>query len=149
VKRADIGIGIALILLSVWTFWYSGRYQQLTVHVYGPELFPRILASAMFVLAVGLIVNACLGKSLKQTGSIDGRGLLRVAVAIAICIGYLFLIHVLGFASSTFLFLFAMMALVRQQGIWLRVFAAATTALLVWAIFRYLLIIPLPEGLLL
>jgi putative tricarboxylic transport membrane protein len=149
VKRVDIGIGVALILLSTWMFWYVERYRQLTVHVYGPELFPRILASAMFALAVGLIVNASRGKSLKQEGTIDGRGLIRVAAAIAICIGYLFLIHVLGFASATFVFLFALMTLLRQRGIWFRVFASLATALIVWAIFRYLLVIPLPEGLLL
>jgi hypothetical protein len=148
VKRVDIGVGTGLIALSAWIFWYSGRYRELTVHIYGPDLFPRILASMMFLLAVGLITNAYLGNSLKQEDRIDVRGFLRVLVAIAICIGYLFLIHLLGFASSTFVFLLALMTLVRQRGIWVRLFACLATALVVWAIFRYFLVIPLPEGLL-
>lgn len=147
-KRVDVGVGIGLMALSVWIFWYAGRYKQLAVHVYGPDLFPRVLASLMFALAIGLIVSAHRGKSLSQTDRIDARGFLRVMVAISICIGYLVLVHVLGFASSTFIFLFALMTLVRQRGIWLRVIASLTTALVVWTIFRYLLVIPLPEGLL-
>jgi len=148
VKRVDIGIGVVLIVVSGWVFWYAGRYKQLTVHGYGPDLFPRILASLMLVLAVGLIVNARLGYSLPQEDRIDSRGFVRVLVSIAICIGYLVLIHVLGFASSTFIFLLALMSLVRQRGVVVRILASLTVALLVWALFRYFLVIPLPEGLL-
>lgn len=147
-KRVDIGIGTALIMLSGWMFWYAGRYKELTVHGYGPDLFPRILASLMLVLAVGLIVNAHLGYSLPKEDRIDTRGFLRVLASIAICIGYVVLIHILGFASSTFIFLLTLMSLVRQRGVWLRVFASLAVALLVWALFRYFLVIPLPEGLL-
>lgn len=148
-KRVDIGVGVSLLVFSAWLFWFAGRYQQLTVHRYGPDLFPHILAAMMFLLAAGLIVNALLGNALPQESRIDPRGFVRVLVSIAICIGYLYLIHVLGFASSTFVFLFALMALLRQRGLWLRIAASLATALIVWVIFRYLLVIPLPEGLLL
>lgn len=146
-KKVDLGTGTGLLILSAWLFWYSGRYRELTVHVYGPDLFPRILAVIMIGLATGLIINALLGKSLRMEDRIDPRGFLRVLVSIAICIGYLFLIPALGFATATGFFLFILMTLLRQRPILIRVFSSITTSMIVWAIFRYFLVIPLPQGL--
>lgn len=145
-KRVDIGVGAGLIVVSLWIFWYAERYRQVAVHAYGPELFPQVLAVLMLGLAVALIVNASLGFALPLDERIDVGGFLRVLVAIGLCIGYVFLIHLLGFASATFVFLFALMTLVRQRGVVRRCFASLVTALAVWAIFRYFLVIPLPEG---
>ncbi len=147
-KKVDLGVGAGLLTLSVWLFWYAGRYKDLAVLGYGPDLFPRILASMMIVLALGLIMNALLGKSLKKEDSIDPKGFLRVLISIAICIGYLFLLKGLGFATSTFLFLFVLMTLLQQEKILLRIGASLIVSLTVWVIFRYFLVIPLPEGLL-
>jgi len=145
-KSADVGVGGVLVVLSVLLFWYSGRYQDVAVHLYGPDLFPRVLAAFMIVLAVLLIVNALRGRSLKKEDHIDPRGFIRVLVAIGICIVYLVLTNILGFATATFLFLFVLMALLRQKGILLRIETSLVVTLLVWAIFRYFLVIPLPEG---
>ncbi|MDI6753127.1 MAG: tripartite tricarboxylate transporter TctB family protein [Thermodesulfobacteriota bacterium] len=147
-KKVDIGVGAGLLTLSIWLFWYSGRYKELAVMGYGPDLFPRILASMMILLASGLIINALRGKSLKKEDNIDPKGFLRVLISIGICIGYLFLINWLGFATSTFLFLFILMTLLKQKRILLRISASLIVSLTVWVIFRYFLVIPLPEGLL-
>jgi len=146
VKKVDMGVGGGLLILSVALFWHAGQYKEQTVHGYGPDLFPRILSILMIILAVGLIVNAFLGKSLKQEDRIDPRGFLRVLLSIGICIGYLLLINVAGFATSTFLFLFVLMTLLKQKKIILRIGASLAVSLIVWAIFRYFLVIPLPEG---
>lgn len=145
-KKVDLGVGAGLLALSVWLFWYAGRYKELAVMGYGPDLFPRILASMMIVLALGLIINALLGKSLKKEDNIDPRGFLRVLISIGICIGYLLLLQVLGFATSTFLFLFVLMTLLKQERILLRIGASLIVSLTVWVIFRYFLVIPLPDG---
>jgi len=147
-KKVDIGVGGGLLTLSIWLFCYAGRYKDLAVMGYGPDLFPRILASMMIFLALGLIINALLGKSLKKEDNIDPRGFLRVLISIGICIGYLFLINGLGFATSTFLFLFVLMTLLKQKRIFLRIGASFIVSITVWFIFRYVLVIPLPEGLL-
>ena len=147
-KNVDIGVGVGLLILSSSLFWFAGNLRGLAVHGYGPDLFPRILAVFMGFLAILLIINASIGKSLKKEDHIDPRGFLRVLVAIGICIVYLVLVNLLGFATATFLFLFVLMALLKQKGIILRFIASATVSIIVWAIFRYFLVIPLPEGLL-
>ncbi|MBI5966232.1 MAG: tripartite tricarboxylate transporter TctB family protein, partial [Deltaproteobacteria bacterium] len=59
---------------------------------------------------------------------------------------YLFLTTILGFATATFVFLFILMTFLKQRGILIRIFSSLATSVIVWAIFRYFLIIPLPEG---
>jgi hypothetical protein len=146
VKKEDIGIGIGLLILSTWLFWYVGRYRPVEIYIYGPDFFPRILAVMMAILGLSLIVNALLGNSLKMGDRIDPKGFIRLLISIAICIGYLFLTTILGFATATFVFLFALMTFLKQRGILIRIFSSLGTAIIVWAIFRYFLIIPLPEG---
>ena len=147
-KNVDIGVGIGLLILSSSIFWYAGSFKGLTVHSYGPDLFPRVLALFMSFLAILLIINAFLGKSLEKEDHIDPKGFLRVLVAIGICIVYLVLVNLLGFVTSTFLFLFVLMALLKQKRIILRIISSVTVSVIVWAIFRYFLVIPLPDGLL-
>lgn len=145
-KKEDIGIGVGLIILSIWLFWYVGRYGAFEIYIYGPDFFPKILAVMMAILGLSLIINAVLGNSLKMGDRIDPKGFIRMLISIAICIGYLFLTTILGFATATFVFLFVLMTFLKQKGIFIRLFSSVATAILVWAIFRYFLIIPLPEG---
>ena len=145
-KKADIGTGIGLIVFSVWIFWYASEYSKATIYYYGPNFFPQALAIAMGICAVVLIIKALRGKSLEASSRIDFKGFLRMLVAIGICIGYLLLMQLIGFAMGTVVFLFVLMMYIGQKGMWKRVCSSIVVALIVWAIFRYFLIIPLPTG---
>jgi len=147
-KKEDIGVGIGLLILSTWLFWYVGRYREKEIYIYGPDFFPRVLAIIMAILGLSLIINAISGNSLKMVDRIDRRGFIRMLISIAICIGYLFLTKILGFATATFIFLFILMTFLKQRGILIRILSSFATAMLVWTIFRYFLVIPLPEGIL-
>ena len=73
-KKADIGVGIGLIIASCWIYWYAGSYHEATIYYYGPNFFPQILALVMGLCAVLLIVNALRGKSLSRADTIDLKG---------------------------------------------------------------------------
>ncbi|UCF84323.1 MAG: tripartite tricarboxylate transporter TctB family protein [Desulfobacteraceae bacterium] len=145
-KKADIGVGVGLIILSGWIFWYASTYRQATIYYYGPNFFPQILSIAMSVCAIILILKAFQGRTLPKTESIYLRGFARMLIAIAICIGYLFLMQVIGFAMGTGVFLFVLMMFIGQKGLLKRVTSSVVVSLIVWAIFRYFLVIPLPTG---
>ena len=100
----------------------------------------------MSLCAIILILNAARGKSLERSDRIHLKGFIRLVIAIAICIGYLFLMQVIGFAMSTIVFLYVLMVFIGQQGHVKRIFSSIAVSLIVWAIFRYFLIIPLPTG---
>jgi len=146
VKRADIGVGLGLIVLSTWIFWYAESYVEKTIYFYGPNFFPQALAVLMCLCAVVLIVRAARGRALPRPDRIDLKGFGRMVIAIGMCIGYLLLMQVIGFALGTMLFLFVMMTFLRQRGLVKRAASSVFASLAVWAIFRYFLIIPLPEG---
>ncbi len=146
-KREDIGVGIGLLGLSIWLFWYVGRYRPVEVYFYGPEFFPRILSVIMVILGLSLILNACSGHSLKKTDHIDPKGFTRMLISIGICVSYLFIMKLLGFTVATFGFLFILMTFLKQKGILVRILSSLITSIAVWSIFKYFLIIPLPEGL--
>lgn len=145
-KRADIGVGIGLIVLSTWIFWYSSEYRKTVIYIYGPNFFPQILSILMGICGIVLIVRAMKGKVLPKTDRIDIQGFFRMVIAIGICIGYLFLMQVIGFAMGTSVFLFVLMTFLGQQGLIKRVMSSIAASLIVWAIFRYFLVIPLPTG---
>lgn len=145
-QKADVGAGAGLIMLSAWVFWYAGTYRKATIYFYGPNFFPQILAVAMAVSAAILIYKGARGRNIDPCEAIHFRGFLRMLVAIAMCIAYLFLMQVIGFAISTSIFLFALMTFLGKKEIFMRAFAAVTTSMIVWAIFRFFLIIPLPTG---
>ena len=145
-KKADIGTGIGLIVFSAWIFWYASDYSKATIYYYGPNFFPQVLAVAMGICAVVLIINALKGKALEASSRIDLKGFVRMLVAICICIGYLILMQLIGFAMGTVVFLFVLMMYIGQKGMLKRVCSSVIVALIVWAIFRYFLIIPLPTG---
>ena len=145
-KRADIGVGIGLIVLSTWIFWYSSEYRKTVIYIYGPNFFPQILSILMGICGMILIVRAMKGKVLPKTDRIDRQGFFRMVIAIGICIGYLFLMQVIGFAMGTSVFLFVLMTFLGQQGLIKRVMSSMAASLIVWAIFRYFLVIPLPTG---
>lgn len=145
-KKADIGVGVGLIILSGWIFWHASAYREATIYYYGPNFFPQILSIAMSVCAIILIFKAFQGKTLPKTESIYLKGFVRMLIAIVICIGYLFLMQVIGFAMGTGVFLFVLMMFVGQKGLLKRVTSSVVVSLIVWAIFRYFLVIPLPTG---
>ena len=147
-KKADVGTGVGLLLLSLAVFWKAFEYRKTAIYIYGPNFFPQLLALALGVCAISLIIRAFQGKSLRQTDHIDRQGFLRMVLAIVICIGYLLLMQVLGFALSTMVFLFVLMTFLQQQGLLKRIISSVAVALAVWAIFRYFLVIPIPTGML-
>ena len=145
-KKADIGVGCGLIIFSTWIFWYASEYSKATIYYYGPNFFPQILAIAMIICAIILILNALQGKSQERSDRIQLTGFIRMVIAIAICIGYLLLMQVGGFAMSTSVLLYVLMMFIGQKGLVKRISSSIAVAVIVWAIFRYFLIIPLPTG---
>ena len=145
-KKADIAVGSGLIIISTWIIWYAGQYSKATIYYYGPNFFPQILAVAMIICAIVLILNALRGKSKEKSDRIQLKGFVRMVIANAICIGYLFLMQAIGFAMGTSVFLYVLMMFIGQKGLVKRISSSIAVALIVWAIFRYFLVIPLPTG---
>jgi len=145
-KTTDIGAGIGLIVLSMLVFMQAGAYRNATIYGYGPDFYPRVLSVSMIACGLILILQAIRGRALAQTERIDPKGFVKMLISIGLCIGYLLLMQVIGFALATMIFLFVLMLFLRQRGGIKRLICSVTVALAVWGIFRYVLITPLPKG---
>jgi len=145
-QKTDVGVGAGLIGFSAWVYWYAGTYRAATIYFYGPNFFPQSLAFLMAVSAGILIYQGAKGRNLEPCETIHLRGFVRMLTAIGMCIAYLVLMQFVGFAISTCVFLYALMSFLGKKGVIAKVFPAVLTSLIVWAIFRYFLIIPLPTG---
>ena len=87
-------------------------------------------------------------KILSQKDRIDSQGFIRMIISIAMCIGYLLVMQVIGFTMSTCVFLFILMFFLHHKGWINRTIVCIAVSLIVWVIFRYLLVIPIPTGML-
>lgn len=146
VKKADIGVGIFLILFAGLVFVATEPYRAETIYIYGPHLFPRLCAAGLAILGSVLIINAFWGRVLSMTDRIDRQGFFRLLIALAMFAAYIKAMQVLGFVTTTFLFLFVLMTFLKQQGVLLRIASSLLATLIVYGLFRWFLVLPLPEG---
>ena len=145
-KRIDIGVGIALCLISTVIYLYAEQYTGRGVNQYGPNFFPQALSGLMFIAAMALIIQAFRGNALENFESINKQGLIRATVTLTLSIGYLLLINGLGFYISTAVFLFIVMLHLGLSKHWLNALVSVLTASFVYGLFHFFLKIPLPEG---
>ncbi len=145
-QKTDVGTGIGLLALSVWVFFFSSQYSEKAVFFYGPNFFPQILAVLMAICSGALIYKGVKGLNEEPCDKIHVKGFLRMLLSIAMCIAYLYVMQLIGFAISTAIFLFSLMTYLKQKNIVIRAMSSISVALIVWSIFTYFLIIPLPTG---
>jgi putative tricarboxylic transport membrane protein len=148
----DAVFGVALIVfaLSVWA--YSGTFPEMPGQAYGPALFPRVIAAAMFVCGLILAVRGL--RQLRTTGwvSLGGwakhpRQVADFALVPLSLVLYILLSEPLGFIPVAFglqVLLFCSNGLSFPRASVL----SAITTLAVHAAFYQLLRVPLPWGVL-
>ncbi len=145
-KRIDISVGAALSVFSTAVFLYANQYKGRGVSQYGPNFFPQFLSALLFITSILLIVNAVRGNYQKDLEGIHFAGLVRSGITVGISIVYLVAMQFLGFFLSTLIFLYAMITFLGQKGKLVRIISCISVSVIVYAIFKFFLKIPLPEG---
>jgi len=109
----------------------------------GPSAIPHLWITALILLSVFLIVQALFGKTDPDPGS--GR-LDMVALFIGTVIAYLFLMQIIGYYLSTFLFLAAVMYFLSYRKYLTIITVSGGWLLFAYLVFQRMLYIPLPQG---
>ena len=146
-KPIDIGVGIALCILSSAIFIYAGNYKGSGISQYGPNFFPQTLAVLMFFFSALMIVQAVRGHALKGLDSINTAGFIRATVTLVFSVIYLVAMQFFGFFLSTIIFLYVVMTYIGHRGQVVRIVSSLLVAAIIYGIFHFFLKIPLPEGL--
>jgi len=153
VRIDDRLFGVLVCLLGVATLWYSSDFPGVAKQFYGPALFPTIIGWGFVVCGI-FLVGSAMRRSRTAAGLISfadwrgtPRGLASVVLMLASILAFIYLGDLIGFQILSFVTLVALYMAAGRK-----VLKAAAIALIVTLVldllFRKLLRVPLPDGLL-
>jgi len=153
--RRDTAIGIGLLALCGLLYWQAGLVSVPPFIPIGPSFYPRVMLIFLAGFAGWLIAEDLLKKrtsagEAKKAGG-PAPNYRRVLWGFLIFLGYVACLDLLGFVTSTFLFILGMSWAIgpRKVGEIPKLFAvAAGTALVCYLLFEKYLYVFLPRGLL-
>ena len=145
IEKWDRVSGYVLLAIGVITAWSSTSLSMGKASRPGPGFLPFGLALILSILAIALILeNRKKGESAAPFW--PERTWLRPLLGVAIFLLYAFVLGILGFIPTTFLFLVVWMGVIeRIRWFTLLTISIAVTAVLFF-IFEYFLEVPLPAG---
>ena len=146
-KKGLIITCVLLIVLSVYGIIESSRLERTMEMGIGIAFLPLAMSLAIGGLSIALLVGILRGRveiSNKPIFQPDGRS--RIVVVFLLLVGYVFLIEVLGYVPSTFLYLAATIIFLRRERIVSALLMSVGLTVLLYAIFRLWLKSPLPTG---
>ncbi|MBY6200948.1 tripartite tricarboxylate transporter TctB family protein [Maritalea mobilis] len=129
--------GVAIFMIAALYTWYGRDYTASFGDVLGPSVFPMIVGIPAMILSASLVVF--------PTGQVawpDRSHMLRQVAALAILLGYAFLLLPLGFPLATF-GLIAGMGIVLGGSPVKAIILGALFAPALWALFDQVLGLPL------
>ena len=177
-KKADIGIGVFLLILSCFLFYVTFDFYHPPTQIAGPALWPRILLICLALLSLGLIRQGSLaGRAQKepaqrqtaqrepaaevQTSQSFFQGLKaylanpgerRVLFAVLAVLLFNFLFKPLGFILSVPLFFLSLTYILepskRPRDFFLRLLQGLAVTAVAYLVFFRLLSVRLPLGIL-
>lgn len=167
-KKADIGIGVFLLILSCFLFYVTFDFYRPPTQIAGPALWPRILLICLALLSLGLIRQGILagrgqrkaaGRAKASQGLFQGikaylanPGERRVLLAVAAVLLFNFLFKPLGFILSVPLFFLSLTYILEPskspRDLFLRLLQGLAVTAVVYLVFFRLLSVRLPLGIL-
>ena len=151
----DTSIGVGLLALCGLLYWQAGLVSVPPFIPIGPSFYPRVMVIFLAGLAVWLIAEDLFKKrtSARETKKATGPApnYRRVLWGFLIFLGYVACLDLIGFVTSTFLFILGLSWAIgpRNAREIPKLFAvAAGTALVCYLLFEKYLYVFLPPGLL-
>jgi len=153
--RRDTAIGIGLLVFCGILYWQAGLVSVPPFIPIGPSFYPRVMLIFLAGLAVWLIAEDLLkkrpsaGEAKKAAGPAPNYR--RVLWGFLIFLGYVACLDLIGFVTSTFLFILGLSWAIGPRNIREipKLFAVAVgTALVCYLLFEKYLYVFLPRGLL-
>lgn len=142
-NKADLVISVIMICTGAGAMIKAAGYPVQS------KMIPYIYSGALIVFSLFLAFTtlAKRGETPQEDPVIKEEPIKRVMIIIALVFAYITSIEVLGFYSSTALFLLVFMGVMRAASLIVSLFVSAGTAVVVYFFFETLLKIPVPSGL--
>lgn len=150
--RRDVHIGLFILAFAVFFFYFSfsftqPAYQAEAQHV-GPAFMPRILIVLLAILSLVLIFSGVFkmkGKTVNQPAAAKALDPRPVIMFVAFAF-YTYIATVLGFVSTTLLFLIISFYLLGFKKLWQIFILSPVITAAIYYLFAILLNVWLPAG---
>jgi len=141
-KKNNIVVSVVMICTGIAALVKAWDYPEQS------RMIPFIYSSALIALSFlfGLRTVMARKRSEKEDPTQIDEPIFRVFLVMAIILGYIVSIQVLGFFTSTMLFLLLFMGIMHATSWYISIAVSVLTAVLIYFFFETLLHIPVPEG---
>jgi putative tricarboxylic transport membrane protein len=154
-RRADYIIGLILIFLGIFIYFSSYSIPVMAIvektGMVNSRFFPKLCAISLIFFSIIMILENYVRTPKREENSM-GRdpkeeiGSIRLIVAAALTFMYLFTYQYLGHLVSSFIFISGFMYFLNTRNPFLLVSVPAAISLLIYVVFKILLVVPLPAG---
>jgi putative tricarboxylic transport membrane protein len=155
-RRADYIIGLILIALGIFIYFSSYSIPVMAIvektGMVNSRFFPKLCAISLIVFSVIMILENYIvthNQKEKLKGQDERKetiGSIRLFVAAALTFMYLVTYQYLGHLVSSFIFIFIFMYFLSTRNLFLLISVPAAISFLIYAVFKILLVVPLPTG---
>lgn len=138
---------IALCIISAFIFYSATQFDLSFVgdSGLGPEFFPKVIAVILFVLSAMLFYGSMKNKNKKPIYNENMKYTFMVMFVFTV---YIFLISFLGYLSSTVIFAFAIITILKSKSMLLKILFSVAFPTALYLLFTYAFKVSLPVGLL-
>jgi putative tricarboxylic transport membrane protein len=149
-KTKEIICSVIFAVFGGFMYLEAAKIHPLMEKDLGSGFFPKIIGLSIFVVAIIQLILTIKREAPKETKNDqeDSKGGLFTIAAIA---GYTVLYDVLGFILSTMIYLFIQICILsskKNRNYKLFALVSVITPFIIYALFVYVIDMPLPEGLL-
>jgi hypothetical protein len=141
-KKTDVAIAGVTICVGLAAFIKAWDYPAQS------RMIPLIYSSALMTVSFLFALRTVLSRKTPETadGHMQKEPLPKVFLVMGVILGYIASIQVLGFYSSTALFLLLFMGILRAAPLFVAAIISLATPAIVYFFFEKMLHIPVPGG---
>lgn len=151
-KRVDIISGTILFLLGLGVSVKSLTYPIGTPRSPGGGLFPFLASVLLMCLSGLMLIHSFLKKDVGDPRRLsffsEREGLKRIFTAFTALVAFRYLFPLVGFAPSTFIFIFFLSKFLGHYSWKISIFFGIITAFMAYYLFQIWLKVPMPQSIL-
>jgi CDP-diglyceride synthetase len=145
VRWLDLFLGILSVALLVVIFALSASFPKPHEGQLGAAIFPRIIALLLAIVGIYISYQAIRRKS---SAKVDINSTEKVFLSFLILLLYGLFLKKVGFVILTPVFIAVLLVLMKFSNIMINILTSILTTAGIYIIFKILLSVPLPEGIL-
>lgn len=145
VSRTDEAAAIVLILFAGAAYFISGSFRSGIGGAPGPALFPQFVVIGLSMLAILQLISASITAE-RSERIISNRNIIRFIIPSMFLVVYAAVLPFVGFLTTTFVFLTALMYYSGARDLRVVVLIGAVASVVLQNVFVGFLRVPLPEG---